>query len=123
MNSRDYISKALRTEPPYHFSTINGLTPRIEHAVYGLVTEAGELMDEVKRTKLYGKELDKTNLLEEAGDIMWYLAVLCDDLQVDFETIWQKNIDKLKVRFPDKFTNKEALERNTIAERKILENK
>jgi NTP pyrophosphatase (non-canonical NTP hydrolase) len=89
--------------------------------VYGLVTEAGEMMDQVKRTKLYGKKVDTINLVEEAGDIMWYLAILCDDLNIDFEELWEKNINKLKVRFPDKFNYQEAIDRKLSDERKAIE--
>lgn len=93
----------------------------MEHAVYGLVTEAGELMDEVKRVKIYGKDLDRTNLLEEAGDCFWYLALLCDELGVSFEDVWEKNIAKLRARYPEKWTAHHALNRNHAAERAQLE--
>ena len=87
----------------------------------GIVTEAGELMDSIKKAKIYGQKLDKTNLIEELGDIMWYIALLTDELSTSFEEIWYKNIKKLKVRYPKKYTDKKAKKRNLQKERAHLE--
>lgn len=121
MNPSEYIRSALRTESPYSFMETNGVSPRVEHAVMGVVTEAGELIAAVKKSKIYGKPLDCVNLVEEAGDVMWYLAILADELGVSFEEIWDKNIAKLRQRYPDKYTDEHWLNRDTEAERRILE--
>ncbi len=42
----------------------------------GTVTEVGELADQVKRHVFYGLDLDKENLIEELGDIEWYLSII-----------------------------------------------
>lgn len=124
MKPKDYIKLAGRTESKdYVFPATGAVTPRIEHAVMGLVTEAGELMSEIKRAKIYKKDLDKVNLIEEAGDLFWYLALLCDDLGVDFETVWEINIKKLRARYPEKYAHDKALIRDLEKERKILEGK
>ncbi len=118
----EYIQNALRTETKqYRFAATDEVTPRIEHAVMGLVTEAGECMDALKKAKMYGKKLDKVNLVEEAGDIMWYLAILADELGVSFEDMWEKNIAKLRVRFPEKYTDERAENRDLVTERTVLE--
>lgn len=122
MTSHEYIKNALRTEPEkYLFEDTGSLDKRIEHAIMGLVTESGELMDVVKKTKLYNREVDKVNLVEEMGDVMWYLAVMADALGVTFEDAWQKNINKLRARFPEKFDLDQAINRDLDIERKILE--
>ena len=114
MSPNEYIQNALRTETnQYSFPSTGKVTPRIEHAVMGLVTEAAECMDALKKAKIYGRELDLVNLKEEAGDIMWYLAVLADELGVSFEEIWEKNIAKLKTRYPEKYTDEHAINRDT----------
>lgn len=91
------------------------------HAAMGIGTEAGELLDAFKRKIFYGKELDVVNIKEEVGDIMWYVAILLRELDLDFEDILQLNIDKLKARFPEKFTEHHALNRDLDTERSILE--
>ncbi len=88
MTPNEYITAAMRTErgnnASYLFSATGAVTPRIEHAVMGLVTESAECMDALKKSKIYGRELDTVNLVEEAGDIMWYLALLANELGGSF---------------------------------------
>jgi hypothetical protein len=48
---------------------------------------------------------------------------LCDDLGVDFEDVWERNIKKLAARYPEKYSRNKALNRNLNKERKILEKK
>ena len=124
MRAKDYINKALKTErKDYDFVATRNVTPRMEHAIMGLVTEAGELLDQIKKAKIYGKDLDLVNLIEEFGDIMWYSALLSDELKVDFEDVWERNIKKLSSRYPEKYSHEKALNRNLDKERKILEKK
>lgn len=126
MKPAEYIKKAIRTEvPEYQFAILKSekhwVPPRIEHAAMGLVTEAGEVMDALKKTKIYGKPFDPVNMKEEIGDVFWYLAIMCDELGISFEEVWEKNIAKLAKRYPEKFTEELALKRDTDAERKVLE--
>lgn len=122
MTPDEYIKNALKTEiEKYNFVGTNGVTPRAEHAVYGLITEAGELIQALKRAKIYGKQLDTINVIEELGDIMWYLALYCDEIGVSFEEIWDKNIRKLMTRYPERYTKRRAIVRNLIKERETLE--
>jgi NTP pyrophosphatase (non-canonical NTP hydrolase) len=117
VNSKQFIKDAIRTESP-NFYTPN---PRILHAAIGCVTEAGEMIDAIKKSTYYGRPLDTTNILEESGDLLWYLAILFDELGTDFETEMTRVITKLKTRFPDKFTEEDAFTRDLVAERKVLE--
>lgn len=45
------------------------------HGACGMLTELGEVADAYKKHEIYGKPLDKTNVLEELGDLMWYVAL------------------------------------------------
>lgn len=122
MTPSEYIKNAIRTEcEQYLFQGTGPVTPRIEHGVMGLVTESAELMTLVKKSKIYGKDLDRVAFVEEAGDVMWYLAVLADELGVSFEDMWDKNIGKLRQRYPEKYSAELALHRDYAAERKALE--
>lgn len=93
------------------------------HAAMGLTTESGELMDAVKKHLIYGANIDVVNVKEELGDLMWYIAILLREFggEGTFEEILNTNIKKLKLRYPEKFTNEQALNRNLDGERKILE--
>lgn len=91
------------------------------HAAFGLVTEAAEFADVMKKQLFYGKAPDLTNLDEEIGDILWYVAIYLNARGKTFEQIFDQNNAKLKTRFPDKFTEFNALNRDLDAERKVLE--
>lgn len=117
MSNKQFTIDSLRTESLNYYPQ----NPRVLHASMGLVTEAAELQDALKKASFYGKELDITNIKEEAGDMLWYLALLFDAIGTDFETEQARVIAKLKARFPDKFTEEKAENRNLTVERSILE--
>jgi NTP pyrophosphatase (non-canonical NTP hydrolase) len=94
---------------------------RLLHAGIGLTTEAGEFIDALKKHIFYGKELDRVNLSEEIGDIFWYLAIAADELGINFESVMNRNIEKLKARYGEKFTEESAEDRDLDQERDILE--
>src|SRR5262249_12605893 len=98
-------------------------TVRLLHAMIGLCTESGEIQDQLKKHIFYGKPIDTTNLVEEMGDLFWYLGIMANTLGVSFEEIMAKNNAKLRARYGDKFTETAALNRNLNAERNILEGK
>jgi NTP pyrophosphatase (non-canonical NTP hydrolase) len=89
--------------------------------VIGCCTEAGELLDSVKKSLFYGRELDYINIEEEIGDLFWYVALIMDECQFDLEHVLERNIAKLKIRYPEQFTNAHAENRNLEAERSELE--
>lgn len=92
----------------------------VVHAILGKATEAGELLEALK-LGMDGTALDRTNLMEELGDGQWYDAILANALGFTFEEVQKINIDKLRARFPDKFTAFDANNRDLVAERAILE--
>lgn len=119
-----YIKDCVRTECR-DFDKIksrvdNGLI-RMLHGAIGISTEAGELLDAIKKHLLYGKELDKVNIQEEIGDLFYYCAIICDELGISFSEIQDRNIEKLKARYGDSFSEDRAIHRDLTLERKILE--
>ena len=78
------------------------------HMALGMVTEAGELADIFKKNLAYKKPIDWINAREEVGDIMWYLVNFCSMNGFDLEEILERNIAKLKARYPEKFTEENA---------------
>lgn len=81
------------------------------HATLGISGEAGELLDAVKKSFIYNKPLDVVNAKEELGDLLWYIALACRTLNVSFEELMQMNIDKLTKRYPEKYTDNDAIAR------------
>lgn len=174
MTFEQYQIEAMRT-----FKDLGSTKKNILHMKCGMLTEAGELVDQIKKHFAYGKELDVVNLQEEWGDFMWYYAnyytitgsfslfleehrkekerhvaqsirlyqkesgfttleaiaaFIADIADVpqyympyighligEPEKMLQMNIDKLRKRYPEKFESDLAINRNTDAERVILE--
>lgn len=103
---------------------IKGIDLRLLHAIVGIATESTELC-EALYTALTGGEVDLVNLREENGDINWYQAIFYDAMEeLGFEGHWEDdletNIAKLKARYPDKFTNENAINRDLETEHAIL---
>lgn len=90
------------------------------HGILGVITEAAELGDQLINI-LSGEDVDVHNIHEESGDVKWYLAMLArargDAWDADEKTV----IAKLKARYPDKFTEEHAKNRDLAKERKIIE--
>lgn len=100
----------------------NMMVARAIHACLGLMSETGEIADALKKHIIYSKELDLINVMEESGDLSWYQALLLTAAKKTMEEAMEKNIAKLKLRFPDaKFTIDAATVRDLAAERRALE--
>lgn len=81
-------------------SLINGL--------FGLSGESGELIDMVKKWIFHEKELDEDHAKKELGDVMWYVAMICESFGWSLDEIMQMNVDKLKKRYPEGFDTERA---------------
>jgi NTP pyrophosphatase (non-canonical NTP hydrolase) len=124
MTPEQYIRDACRTNSPYFFPTDLASSHKdidILHAALGIATEAGELLDPFKKAMFYGKSIDLVNIDEEVGDILWYVAIYLNARGLTFEQVMQQNIDKLRTRYPEKFTSEQAINRDLDAERETLE--
>jgi hypothetical protein len=130
MNSKDYNKNVLKTLS----GDMEAIKKRLEdpstidmvHAAMGMVTEAAEIMDMVKKHIFYGKDLDLVNAEEELGDSNWYQSVMIHSMKMKghmttWENIWEKNINKLKARYGHKFSEAAAVNRDLDKEREILE--
>lgn len=124
-NSWDYIHDAIKTESNDFEAIIkrfsNEETIRLLHGAMGLCTESGEFLDAIKKHLFYGKELDLVNLIEESGDLFWYLAIIHSVMGKAFEYAMKLNIEKLRARYGEKFNKEGAIVRDLGKEREILE--
>lgn len=58
---------------------MTGLTPQRAHVLHmavGISGESGELLDAIKKYTIYGKPLDRENVVEELGDLEFYMEGL-----------------------------------------------
>ena len=42
----------------------------------------------------------RDSLIVELGDVMWYVAQACMALDVSFDDVVERNVEKLKARYP-----------------------
>lgn len=110
LTANDYQRAAMRTASGMDYSKAgeNGL---LLNGVMGLNGEAGECVDIVKKHLFQGHELDYNHLAEELGDVAWYLAVCCEAIGMRLEDVLQRNIDKLKERYPEGFDKARSINR------------
>ena len=81
---------------------IDELTPdgaHLWHMASCICGEAGELFDEVKRNVIYGKPMNRANVVEELGDLEFYMEGLRERLGITREETLAANIKKLQVRY------------------------
>ena len=81
------------------------------NGVMGLCGEAGEAIDIVKKHLAQGHELDREGLIKELGDVAWYLAETAWALDVPLEAVLQRNLDKLRARYPEGFDSERSIGR------------
>lgn len=87
------------------------------HGILGVATEAVELVELLVSSLAENKPLDRVNLHEELGDIFWYIALL----NIDYNSVLTKNLLKLHVRYPEKFTEDSAINRDLDKELEVLQ--
>ena len=123
ITSENYVENVLRTESVDIEAIRERLTDdvlRLFHATQGMCTETGEFMDVLKKHMFYGKPLDKVNLEEELGDMLWYIGLAIDALGLSMDSVMIKNIAKLRARYPEKFDEHNAKSRDLETERRAL---
>jgi NTP pyrophosphatase (non-canonical NTP hydrolase) len=81
------------------------------HAAIGISGEAGELLDAIKKSWVYGKEIDITNIIEELGDIEWYCEAMRQSLGITRDEVIAANVAKLEKRYPVAYSDELALAR------------
>lgn len=115
MNPTEYTIEALKTVS----SNKEVIKERIKesildtlHGAIGGASEMGEILSNVKAHVYYGKPLDINNIIEESGDTLWFLNLLLHSVGSSLEEAMEKNIQKLRKRYGESFSEEKALNRN-----------
>lgn len=93
---------------------------RLLHAALGLISEAGEIVEEVINSHIEHRPVNVDNMKEEFGDVSWYLALGLRVVNTSFYQVMKSNIAKLTARYPNKFNTQDAENRNLEAEKVAL---
>lgn len=71
----------------------------LPYVALGLTGEAGEFANKVKKIIRDGSTpIVWTDLADELGDVLWYLAMAADEIGFSLEEIAWRNLDKLRKR-------------------------
>lgn len=103
---------------------VNSLSPMGAHMLHmaaGISCEAGELLDSIKKTVIYNKPIDRDNIVEELGDLEFYMEGLRQRLSITREQCIEAKIVKLSKRYhAGKYSDKAAQERADKSMDKIV---
>lgn len=78
------------------------------HGATGVATEAGELLDAAKKFAVYNKDLDRDNIIEELGDLEFYMELVRSTLGVTREQTLEVNMAKLQKRYAKGYSDQAA---------------
>lgn len=111
MRANEYQKLAARTLIDEPDVPLSGHETMIIWNAVGLAGEAGEVVDHIKKGIFHRHGLDLDKLEKEIGDVLWYVAALCTKLNIDMESVMQKNIDKLIARYPNGYSSEDSINR------------
>ncbi len=83
----------------------------LQNGVMGLCGESGEAIDIVKKHLFHSHPLDRDALVKELGDVAWYLAECATALDISLDEVCERNIEKLKKRYPEGFSSERSINR------------
>ena len=105
MKPEDYMKNAVKTES-CDWKVIDQRLRQLKRALHGAIgmaDEAGEVLSIIKKAVFYGKGMTYPELRDavkdEAGDVLWYMAILLSELDLTFEEVMEYNTEKLKSRY------------------------
>lgn len=106
LSMQDYQKAAERT-------AVTDMDNKTMHLAWSLAIagEAGELANQTKKVFIHGHPYEKEKLIEELGDILWYIAVYAQGIGSNLEEVATENIKKLDKRYPNGFSTSESINR------------
>ena len=84
---------------------------QLANAALGLTGEAGEVAEVIKKHLFHATPLDADALVKELGDCLWYVGAFATVIGVSMEEIAERNIEKLKRRYPQGFDSERSRNR------------
>lgn len=89
------LAKLTRAYPEYGQGTIGP----IAYCALGLAGEGGEVANKVKKLIRDGDSIElRTKICDEVGDVLWYAAILLDEMGASFDVVAAENLKKLNDR-------------------------
>lgn len=105
------IDSAANLETPDQAPSMDDNQIMVLWNAIGLIGEAGELAPLVRYAIWTGAAFDQDQITDEAGDVLWYVAALCTKLNISLSEVMERNIAKLRRRFPDGWSTERSINR------------
>jgi len=119
----DEMTAALSKNGSAIMRDLNPTNADLLHMAVGVSGEAGELLDAVKKSAIYGKPLDHKNMVEELGDLEFYMSRIRQIIGVSRNEVLEKNYEKLSKRYSEgSYSNNQAQKRMDKVLESIEEN-
>ena len=99
MDFNEYQKQAMKTAKEWDDNDMH-----MAYCALGLVGEAGECCEAIKKHLSGAKKINPDNMKKELGDVLWYVATTAAFFDFDLSDIAQTNIDKLRARHGDKWS-------------------
>lgn len=115
MTPNQYQERAAHT-----INKSNNILEQRQHALFGMASEVGEIHG-IFQKHYQGHSINYTELKQEIGDLLWFIAEFCTASGWDMEYIMQMNLDKIERRYPDGFEEKRSVERPEYIQGSIFE--
>lgn len=101
MNYANAVERTFRGDSVRNLEEIR--IQRLLNAGFGLVGEAGEVSEHIKKHIFQGATFTNEKFVDELGDVLYYLQILANTVGVSLEEIQRQNIEKLQLRYPNGF--------------------
>ena len=105
MQMNEYQKAAARTMNPKLYPE-----QQVNHALHGMSGEIGEIHSLYQKT-YQGHPIEFDHMKKELGDLLWFISEYCTAVGWTLEDVAQMNIDKLKARYPEGFSEDKSLHR------------
>jgi len=100
MELHEYQEKVMEIYSKTHIVLQDNPEYRAMYLNLGLSSEVGEIQDLLLKSIRNRTRVDWIDLLEELGDLFWYMAAIANERGIRMEDILDFNINKLKDRYP-----------------------
>lgn len=96
MTPTEYAERALA----HCSNAFEGAKPDLIHGIVGVCSEAGELADLLEKLHFHpSKVVTSDKIIDECGDVLWYLALTLRAAGSSLEEAMIKNVAKLDLRY------------------------
>lgn len=106
MNLKEFQKSVERT-----MNTTEDYRDEITDYALGLIGEAGEVSEHIKKFRFHEHHLNVEEIGEELGDVLWYLTAIAKRVGYSLNEIMQINADKLSKRYPSGFNKNDSQNR------------